>query len=213
MTESRKAGSGPKRTLANLRDDLSKSEALRAEEVIKVVDLEKALAKSEALCAEIVISLYEKDQVISGLRADLARPKVSWKKATAHVEAAIAAHSKKSLSTDQTWEIKQRDELITILRIQLLTERETLKRLRTQLCWVVIVRNLAWHRGYVWGLETFRSLLADDELRVDFRMVDINDLVVDNPAMDELAAIGAVELLDVPNLGSTQLAGEPSLPE
>jgi hypothetical protein len=36
---------------ADLRDGLSKAEALRAEEVARAVDFEKALAKSEALCA------------------------------------------------------------------------------------------------------------------------------------------------------------------
>jgi hypothetical protein len=43
--------------------------------------------------------------------------------------------------------------------------------------------------------------------------VDINDVLVDAFAMDELVAIGNEELFDAPNLDSKQLVGEPSLPK
>jgi hypothetical protein len=41
--------------------------------------------------------------------------------------------------------------------------------------------------------------------RADFRRVNINDLLIDEDAMGELATIGITELPDVPNLSSTQL--------
>lgn len=87
------------------------------EEVAKVANLERALAKPEALCPEMVVSISEKDQVIVGLRPDLAKSKGTWKKATAHVEASIAMHTKKSLSVDQALELKNRDDQITKLRV------------------------------------------------------------------------------------------------
>jgi hypothetical protein len=43
------------------------------------------------------------------------------------------------------------------------------------------------------------------EQRADFRRVNINDLLIDEDAMGELATIGITELPDVPNLSSTQL--------
>jgi hypothetical protein len=43
------------------------------------------------------------------------------------------------------------------------------------------------------------------EQRADFRRVNINDLLIDEDAMGELATIRITELPDVPNLSSTQL--------
>ena len=58
-----------------------------------------------------------------------------------------------------------------------------------------------------------RSLMSDDKQRANFIKVDINNLLVDASAMDELATMGRVELPNVPNLDSTQLVGKPSLPK
>jgi hypothetical protein len=43
--------------------------------------------------------------------------------------------------------------------------------------------------------------------------LDIDDVLVDASAMDELMAVGKEELPDAPNLDSKQLVGEPSLPK
>ena len=99
----------------DLGEELDKAKALQEEELAKVTDLEKALAKVEALCAEMVINVFEKDQVISGLRADLAKSKSTWLKAAAHVETSITMHTKKSLSKDHASKLKERDDQITML--------------------------------------------------------------------------------------------------
>jgi hypothetical protein len=64
------------------------------------------------------------------------------------------------------------------------------------------VRNQAWYRSYVWGFETFRSLMMYGEQRVDFKWVNINDMLIDEGTMHELATIRIAELLDVPNLSN-----------
>jgi alpha-D-ribose 1-methylphosphonate 5-triphosphate diphosphatase PhnM len=120
-----------------LAEELFKAEALRLEEVSKVTDMEKALAKVEAACAEMIITISERDQVISGLRADLVKSKGAWKRATTHVETSTSTHTKKNLSKDHASEMKERDDLITILCMQLQTERSMLRKLRAQLHWVV----------------------------------------------------------------------------
>jgi hypothetical protein len=175
------------------------------EEVARAVDFEKALAKSEALCAEKVITISEKDQAIVKLQVEQAGNQSSWKKAATQGEVSAMTSSKKVPLADQSSELKKWDDQIVKLWVQLRFERRALRRLHTQLHWVVIVRNRAWYCGYVWGFETFRSLMLYGEQRGDFKRVNINDLLIDEDAMGELAMIGIAELPDVPNLSNTQL--------
>ena len=53
--------------------------------------------------------------------------------------------------------------------------------------------------------------MLDDDQRANFKKLDINDVLVDTSAMDELMKIGREELFDAPNLDSKQLVGDPSL--
>jgi outer membrane protein TolC len=95
---------------ADLRDDLSKAEALRAKEVARAADFEKALAKLEALCAEMVATISERDQTVAKLQADLAGNKSSKKKATTQGEVSATTSSWKIPLADQSSELKKRDD-------------------------------------------------------------------------------------------------------
>ena len=133
----------------DLGEDLSKAEALCADEVAKVADKEATLTKAEATFAKMIVKIVERDQMISRLRANLEKSKGTWKKAAAHMEASIATYTKKNLSKNHASKMKEQDDLITILCIQLRAKRRALRKLRTQFHWVVIVCNCAWYRSYV----------------------------------------------------------------
>jgi chromosome segregation ATPase len=104
---------------ADLRDELSKAKALRAEEVARAADFEKALAKSEALCAEMVVTISEKDQAIAKLQAELAGNKGSWKKVVTQGEVSAMTPSKKTSLADPSSDLKERDDQIAELKAQL----------------------------------------------------------------------------------------------
>jgi hypothetical protein len=55
--------------------------------------------------------------------------------------------------------------------------------------------------------------MLDDDQWANFKKLDIDDVLVDTSAMDELVAIGKKELPDAPNLDSRQLIDKPSLLE
>jgi hypothetical protein len=99
----------------DLRDDLSKAEALRAEEVARAANLIKALAKSEALCVEMVVTLFEKDQTIADLQVELAGNKGSLKEAISQGGISRMTPSK-----------KKQEDLIVELWAKLWSERMTI---------------------------------------------------------------------------------------
>jgi hypothetical protein len=172
---------------------LFKAEALHAVEVAKAADREKALAKAEAAYVEMVVKLWERDQSLAKLQVELAMSKSMWKRASSQVEATIAAHGKRDPAGVLASEMKDQDDLIVTLQMKL-REKKMLRKLRSQLRRVPIVHNHGWFCRYDWGFETFRAFMRDDDQRASFEKLDMNDVLVDPSAMEELMRIGRVRI-------------------